>query len=254
MRTPEIAEPRWIVTPRPQSGPRVRLLCFPYAGGGATVYRPWENHLPAGVELSIAQLPGRDRRITEEPVRDIRAMVTGLAPELGRFADAPLVLFGHSMGGLLAFETAHWLREHHRSAPALLAVSGCAAPSAAAGDTDRRAGPSQLLGDDEFVELVVRMGGTQREVLAEPELRELFLPVLRADFAAVETYRHRPRPALTCPIAAFGGTADPHVRDDELPDWAAHSAGGCRTEMFPGGHFFLREHRDALLGAVLRGV
>lgn len=240
----------WIVTPRPQQAPRVRLLCFPYAGGGIGVYQPWLRHLPSDVELSLLQLPGRDRRTAEPSMRDLRAMAAQLGPELGPFDGVPLVLFGHSMGGLLAYETAHWLRDRRGVAPSLLAVSGRRAPHLPS--RRRSPGPPVAeLSDADFVDVVLRLGGTPPEVLADPDLRAMFLPILRADFEAVESYRHEPRPPLHCPIAAYGGTGDPFAPVDDLGEWARHTTGDFRSRAFPGGHFFLREHRDALLAALL---
>lgn len=249
-RPAEPGQRTWVVTPRPQQAPRVRLLCFPYAGGGTGVYQPWLRHLPGDVELSLLQLPGRDRRTAEPLMRDLRAMAAQLGPELGPFDGVPLVLFGHSMGGLLAYETAHWLRDRRGVAPSLLAVSGRRAPHLPSRRRSPRPSVAEL-SDEDFIDVVLRLGGTPPEVLANPELRAMFLPILRADFEAVETYRHEPRRPLDCPIAAFGGTGDPFAPVDDLAAWAQHTTGPFRSRAFPGDHFFLREHRDALLAAVL---
>lgn len=243
------ADGQWIVTPRPQAAPRVRLLCFPYAGGGIGIYRPWLRHLPDGVELSLVQLPGRDRRAGEPPMRELPAMIAALGTELAGLSDAPLVLFGHSMGALLAYEAAHWLRAHGHPAPRLLAVSGRRAPHLPSRRGSARQ-PVEELSDDQFAELVLGLDGTPPSVLANPELRAMFLPILRADFIAVQRYRHEERPPLTCPISAFAGTRDPYAPVSELSAWAEHTSGGFDSQPFAGNHFFLREHRDGLLAAL----
>lgn len=250
MRAARIDAGGWVVTPRPQPAPRVRLLCFPYAGGGPGVFRPWARFLPDGAELSVVQLPGRDRRAAEPPLHDIPTMIARLGPELRRFAGTPLVLFGHSLGARLAYETAHWLRANGQP-PALLAVSGWAAPHLRLHRTAPDTTPTHLLPEDQFVDAVLSMDGTPPEVLQHPELRAMFLPILRADFAAAANYRHEPRPPLDCPVTAFTGTHDPYAPASTLPEWSHYTLGRFQHQAFPGNHFFLRDHRDALLRALL---
>ncbi|GDY28388.1 hypothetical protein GTS_00210 [Gandjariella thermophila] len=185
--------------------------------------------------------PGRERRLDEQPLTAIGAMVDRLVPVLARWLDRPPVFFGHSMGALLAFETAGALAARGKVPPRLLVLSGRRPP-----DRPDDQPPIHDLPTEEFVAGLLKLGGTPREVVEHPELLDLLLPVLRADVRAVETYHYRPRPPLACPIVAFGGTDDERASVAELAGWERHTSGGCRVRAFSGGHFFAYEHPDVL--------
>jgi medium-chain acyl-[acyl-carrier-protein] hydrolase len=240
---------RWLVRPRPDAAAMVRLFCFPYAGAGTTVYHGWADLLPPGVEVILVRLPGREARIKEPPFTSMKALVQALAPLLAPRLEGPFAFFGHSMGGLLAFETARELRRRYGLQPAHLLVSGRHAPHIQHTDPPIHALPQEL-----FVrELVQRYNGIQRAVLEEPELLRLYLPCLRGDFSVLETYAYVPEPPLDCPISTFGGWEDARARPEELEGWRQHTAAGFSRQMFPGGHFYLNDKggsREALLEAL----
>ena len=197
------ANPRFIV-PRPVAKPRVRLYCLPYAGGSASAYHAWARALPDDVELSGVQLPGRSLRIHEPPLRRLPELLRALLPRLER-QDAPYVLFGHSMGALVAFELARGLRHLGAPPPAGLIVSGSRAP-------ERRGASHDLhrLPDEDFLRELRRFEGLPEEVLRDPELLALTLPALRADFEMIETWQSEPEPPLPVRMAALGGTERSH--------------------------------------------
>ncbi|QKG19894.1 thioesterase II family protein [Actinomadura verrucosospora] len=229
---------------------RVTLLCLPYAGGGTSAFHGWGDVLPDDVRVVAARLPGRESRLTEPPLRDVRAVVAALAAEAGRLAAGPYAVFGHSMGALIGYELVRALRAAGRPEPECLVVSGHSAPQCSG--TVRRL---HRLPDDELVAALRDYGGTPEALLSSPELMDLFLPTLRADFAVAETYAHTPGPPLSCPMAVFGGERDAEVAPPALRAWAELTAGGCDLRVFPGGHFFVFENRDrvlAELAAILR--
>lgn len=235
----------WFVRPSPQPQARLRLFCFPYAGGSAQSYHDWQRRLPQDVELCAAQLPGRGRRIREAPLPSIAANVEQLASDIVPLLDVPFAFFGHSMGALLAFELARRLRDDAAPTPALLFASGCAAPH-----LPRRTREMHALPDQELIAELQRLNGTPPEVLEHPELMQMLMGFLRADFEAVETYRYSPGPPLTCPISALGGLRDPDVRRAELEAWRDHTAGDCAVRMFDGDHFFTHQVEPLLLEVI----
>ncbi len=220
-------------------GTRV-LLCLPYAGGGSSAFFAWPQRLPADVEVWSVRLPGRESRIGEPPFRDLNALVEVLAHEARELTTRPYTIFGHSMGALVGYE----LARHLPNEPACLIASGHSAPQHVS-----TTGPLHLLPDDELIAALRGYGATPEALLGQPELMELFLPTLRADFAVVETYTHTPATPLGCPIAVFTGTEDADVAP-HTKAWAELTTGTFSEHVFPGGHFFLDEVRDDVLTRV----
>lgn len=236
------APTRWILR-QPAAGPaRLRLFCLPFAGGGASSYRGWRDGLPAGVELCALQLPGREARFGEPLLSEMQALVEGTLQAVLPLRDRPYAFFGHSMGAVIAYETARRLAECGGPQPALLAVSGRCAPF-----LQPRVEPMHGLDDDAFIQGLRRLEGTPAEVLENGELMQLLLPILRADFRAIESYRWREGPPLTSRLLVLGGETDPDTDPPALQAWAEVTRGGCRCEILPGGHFFIASERARVL-------
>lgn len=227
--------------PRPNDAAQLRLFCFPYAGGGASIYHAWPSQLPSHVELCAIKLPGREARLSEPPFERLTPLVRALATALSPWLTRPFALFGHSLGALVSFELARELRRRGASSPQHLFVSARRAPHMPNPD------PMHALPDQALIERIRDMGGTPEAVLSEPELMELFLPIMRADAAVNEVEPFVAEEPLSCPITAYGGLDDARARRDELEAWRAHTRAAFRLEMFPGGHFFLRSAQDLLL-------
>jgi len=224
---------KWYVCPQPNPTAPARLICFPHAGGGTPTFTAWPGRLPA-VEVWIASLPGRGTRLHEAPLTEMLPLVQALAREFMPLADRPFFFFGHSLGGRLAFELARSLRRQGKPLPQRLFVSASPAPH-----LPRTRPPIHTLPKAAFLEEMRRRGGTPDEVLAHPDLVELLLPALRADFTLYETSVYTSEPLLECPITAFGGVSDPLVDRTLLAAWEAQTAVAFRLQMFLGNHFFL---------------
>jgi medium-chain acyl-[acyl-carrier-protein] hydrolase len=222
-----------------------RLFCFPPAGGGAALFRPWGTELVPDIDVRAVQLPGRESRIDEAPYRRLDQLLEPLCTAIEPYLDRPYALFGHSMGAMIAYELARRLSAGSRPGPVCLMVSGRRAPRVR---TDR----PLLTGlpDDDFLAEVERMGGMPQEVLDEPDLLSLILPVLRADFELVETYEPLPGGRLGCPVSAYLGTADPLAQQAEVSAWREETTGPFTFRLFPGDHFYLRGYRTDVLRAV----
>jgi medium-chain acyl-[acyl-carrier-protein] hydrolase len=149
--------------------------------------------------------------------------------------DLPFAFFGHSMGAAVAYEAARRCAADGRP-PRHLFVSGRRAPQLPADWP-----VTYDLPDAEFVEYLRSLNGTPAEVFDHPELLELMLPLLRADFSVVETYRYLPGPALDCPVTAFGGAGDVEVGRAEVEAWAAQTTAAFAARVVPGDHFFLND-------------
>lgn len=237
----------WIQCYQPNPGADLRLFCFPYAGGSARIYRTWSRLLPTSVEVCPVQLPGRDNRIAEPPFSGLEKLVRAMGTALRPYLDKPFAFFGHSMGAMLGFELAHHLRSELGLSPEHLFVSGRVAPRSAKKDR-----PIYDLPDDELVQELRKLNGTPPEVLEHPELMELMLPMLRADFALCDIHTHTERPLLTCPITALGGLRDAEAPRESLEAWREHTLGAFSVWMFPGDHFFIHSDETLLLGVLGR--
>jgi medium-chain acyl-[acyl-carrier-protein] hydrolase len=225
----------WIVRRQPRPHARYRLICFPHAGGGPAVFRTWQAGFPEQVEVLAAQLPGREARFRERPVESVADMVEQLERDVSSFTDLPFVLFGHSMGALLAYEVARRLMQRGNPAPHCLIVSARRAPA-----IQERDEPLHVLDDAAFIgEIQRRYGGIPDEVLRHPDLLQLLLPTLRADIGALERHEHVPGEPLECPIVALGGADDPRVRPADLAPWRQETRLGFACHVLPGGHFFI---------------
>lgn len=239
----------WLTCPRPNPAAAVRLFCFPYSGAAASIYYPWADQLPASIEVCPVQLPGHGTRLQEPLATRLAPQVEALAAGLAPAFDRPFAFFGHSMGALLSFELARYLRWQGRPGPTHLFVSGHGAPHL----PDRNP-PLHALPDDQFVVKLRELNGTPEEVLHHQELLQLLIPVLRADFAVCETYVYQPEPPLNCPISAYGGLGDGYVNREELAAWREQTTGSFSLRMFPGDHFYLNtpSNRTHLLMALAR--
>jgi medium-chain acyl-[acyl-carrier-protein] hydrolase len=235
----------WLSVFQPKPFARIQLVCFPYAGGGASLFRPWVRLLPAEIDVCAVQLPGRENRLAEPPFTRVQPLVEKAAQQLVPVLRPPFAFFGHSMGALLSFEMARHLRTVYGLSPLHLFVSGHRAPHVSAQHAH-----IFRLPDPEFIEEVRRLKGTPEEVLANAELLELLLPALRADFELCETYEYRQDTPLSCPISAFGGLQDENVGRDSVLAWRELTDGSFSARFFNGGHFFLHEERWSLLHVV----
>jgi len=220
----------------------LRLFCFPYAGGAALTFRTWSDSLPMSLEVCPVELPGRGKRITSAPFTRLQLLVQAIAIALLPYLDKPFAFFGHSMGGLVSFELARLLRKNYGISPVHLFVSACPAPQVPDPDP-----PIHALPEPEFLEKLRRLNGTPEAVLENAELMQMLLPVLRADFAVIETYAYTPESPLDCPITAFGGLQDREVRYDDLKVWQEQTNAAFSLHMLPGDHFFLQPAQPLLL-------
>jgi medium-chain acyl-[acyl-carrier-protein] hydrolase len=237
----------WLVRFKASPRARLRLFCFPYAGGSTHIFRRWPESLPDFVEVCAVQPPGRGGRLGEEPFKRLDELVDAAASALGPFIDMPFAFFGHSMGAMIGFELARRLRCLGAQAPEYLFVAACRAP--------RLAGERVItygLPESEFIEELRRLGGTPAEVLANEDLLRLMLPLLRADFAVSQTYSYTEGPPLDCSLAAFGGLCDKEVNRESLALWSEYTTARFSLHMLPGDHFFLHSSQSALLEIVTR--
>jgi medium-chain acyl-[acyl-carrier-protein] hydrolase len=227
---------------------RLPLYCFPYGGAGASAYRDWSRGLPEWIEVRPLQPPGRETRFRETPYTRLAPMVADMMGKV-EAERGPFALFGHSLGGLVAFELARELRRQGRPAPVLLVVSGFGAPHL----LRDRPRVSHLAPDDFWREVQAHYDVTP-EIVAEPIFRELAYPVLRADLEIVETYVYREEPPFDFPLVALGGLGDPEAAPEQIEAWTGYSRQPVRVRIFPGGHFYVNSSRPEVLAEIVQAA
>ena len=240
---------RWFRNYRPDGPavdhrPAVRLLCLPHGGGGPAAFRTWAQHAPDDVEILAACYPGRQERFTDPFPESLEQLADDLADAVAPLGDVPLALFGHSMGAALARETALRLTARHRIAPAHLFVSGARAPHLL-----RR--PPQR--DDASILAKIReLGSSSVALLDDPDLLELALPAIRADFHLMARYLPVGTVPLDCPLTAYTATHDPDCEIPAARAWSAWTNSRFALRVFPGNHFYLEPLERDLVTDICR--
>ncbi|MBD2681692.1 MULTISPECIES: thioesterase II family protein [Nostoc] len=228
--------------PQPNPQANLRLFCFPYAGGSSMIFRTWSNSLPRNVEVCAVEYPGRGRQIKSAPIAKLQPLVKAIASSALPYLDKPFAFFGHSMGGLVSFELTRLLRLEYNLKPFHLFISARRAPQ-----IPPTKPPIHGLPEAELLEELRTLNGTPKAVLENPELMQIFLPFLRADFAVLETYNYTPQQPLDCPITIFGGWQDKEVSHEALQAWREQTTATCSLQMFDGDHFFIHPYQNSLL-------
>jgi medium-chain acyl-[acyl-carrier-protein] hydrolase len=223
----------WVFVPRVRPDAQVRLFCFPHAGGTTEMFTSLLKLLHPSIELALVQLPGRASRLREASLTSMRVMVSALTEALDPLFDRPFAFFGHSMGGLIAYELARAI-EPGRSELKHLFLSGCPAPQRRTVDRQVRA-----MNDEQLIRFLAAMEGTPVEVLQNAELLQLLLPLVRADFELVETYQFKPGPHLRSRCSLLFGCRDPETETADAGLWGDLTEAACDVHHFDGNHFFV---------------
>lgn len=231
----------WLVSFSKNYDAQLRLFCFPYAGGGAGVFRDWHHHLPDFVELICIQPPGRETRFKDTLISDLNVYVAQLSESIPEYLDLPYIFFGHSVGALIGHELLLALGKLGITPAEHFVISGHSAP------TDKRQYYEKIthLSDAMFLERLPDYGGTPDIILNNPELMEVYLPILRSDFLLSE-HKQTPNIKLDCPISVMGGEED-RICCDNLALWAEETSKNCDIHVYPGGHFFINESKQQVL-------
>ena len=231
----------WLTPINQLRTPSKQLFCFPYAGGGASIFRPWKNYLGPEIGAYAIQLPGRESRFTEEPISDLITIAKASADAISEICSRPFAIFGHSLGAAIAYEVTAEL-EARGLKPAQLFISGRQSPNR----KPLRA-PISHLSDAEFIEQLKSYNTTPREIFENREILELLLPMLKADFSMAENYQHQIGSKVNAPITALASKGDIWLSPESISDWSKKTFGPFSSHWFEGGHLYLNQETEALV-------
>lgn len=226
---------------------KLKLFCFPFAGGAAASYSRWRQFLSSEVDFRPIELAARGRRMREANYKNIDQAVDDVFNIIRNdLTTGPYVLYGHSMGTMISFELAYRIRDNQLPMPKHIILSGRAAPHVPR-DNKR---VLHHLPDEEFKAKMLEMGGTPKEFFEHPELLEVFLPLLKGDFTNTETYKHPPKDMpLDIDFTILAGKKDEDT-PDELDEWRIHTKGKCDIHIFEGDHFFIFDEMDGVMKVI----
>jgi medium-chain acyl-[acyl-carrier-protein] hydrolase len=223
---------------------KIKLFCFPYAGGSAVIYNQWKQYLDPEIELIPIELAGRGKRIQESLYTDVPAVIDDVYGIVSKMINGvPFALFGHSMGGMISYQLYQKIREKGERSPVHVFFSGRSAPHVKRTDEKKY----HLLEEVEFKKEVINLGGTPPEFFDHPELLEVFLPLLKNDFRLAEANTHNGEiHPLECNISIFLGK-DEDLTTEQCDGWKKHTEKLCSIHYFEGGHFFLHEKTEQIV-------
>jgi acyl transferase domain-containing protein/surfactin synthase thioesterase subunit len=238
---------------------KIRLFCFPYGGGGASIYRDWQSKVPPNIEVCAIQLPGREERLHEQPIEQLSELTQKLMENFQEEFTKPFIFFGHSFGSLILFELTRLLRDIQIS-PQHLFVSGFPDPRVPAKSLNRlleRLKTINLELQDLTKTKIANFSQAQINALAlifnengivgygdylfEKEVMKMLLPIFRGDMNIVKSYQYYDTSPLDVPITVFAGKQDAWVAYEDHFGWKNHTVQTCELMTFDASHMFVRE-------------
>jgi medium-chain acyl-[acyl-carrier-protein] hydrolase len=236
----------WFGLWRRARSPRLRLIAIPYAGAGTAVYRRWLEDLAHEdwLDFAVVQLPGREKRLSEPKFEDIDILLETLEGALSSLSNLPYVLFGYSMGALLAYEAALRLTESG-AAPRQLIVAARIPPYRVKSREVRL-----VLTREQLIAKILRLGSMSPSLIESDLFDNHILPNLQADFAMVDNHHRAVPQILPCPLLAMAGKDDPDVSVDQMRMWSVAGGRGFELEQYDGDHFFLHSAHERVIGTV----
>lgn len=226
----------------------VILFCFPYAGGGASVFRTWQEKIGKDIKIIPAHYPGHEERIMEKPFESMEDLVLNIYKEISELKEQPFYLFGHSVGSRVAYELAAKCEENGQENLKGIIVSAGLAPN--------RIEPNPIynLPDELFFKEISKYSRTPIEIFKNKDLWNIFSPMLRADFKIADTYCDKKYRTIDIPVLALCGTLDPEISLRDLAEWKAYTTSKFHYTDIEGEHLFIDTNTDRVLEVIKKYI
>ena len=238
---------RWCRVYRPQPLATHRIILLPHASGSASFFRQWTSLFPSNIEVISVQYPGREDRLADPLISDMELLVQGICSGLTRYLDKPYILFGHSMGGGIAYELYQMLQRQKLPQPKHLIISSFEAPSR------KHRGELHKQQDYLLLDELTRLNGTGVNLDSYPELADMVLPLIRNDYTLIETYQpNTKRTPLNIPITLMVGDIDEELQSGDAEAWQQETTKEFQLLTFKGDHFYLTPEKVAVSQALIK--
>ncbi|MDF3055773.1 MAG: lgrE [Gammaproteobacteria bacterium] len=226
---------------RQQQNMSISLYCFHHAGGSASSYLPWKTDMGPDIQVCPVQLPGRGSLYNEDLIIDFGVLIERLSKIFLAENSLPFAFFGHSLGGLVAFELCHFLKRQSLPMPKHLFISGTNPP------IFHPPSPRRPKDDESLIERLKAYEGTDEQIFKNKEFMEMVLPVFRADLMLIESYHYQSRQQLALPLTLLTGKSDEYLQHDRLSVWGLETSSDFEHYLFEGGHFYIQSRKNAVL-------
>lgn len=229
----------WISFRKKQVSPEAYLICIPFAGGGASQFATWQKIIGSRIEILPVQLPAREDRYGECAITDINEAVKNISHEISSVVgDMPFAVFGHSMGGLIAYSLTERLENEYRQFPKLCVIS------ASSIDVCRKKSGINKMNDAELIDELMQYGGIDEKLLEIPDFLKIYLDMIRNDYILIESFKNYKNKNIKTDLRLYSGNKDVLVSRDEMTEWKKYTSGQVTERQFEGNHFFLREYAE----------
>lgn len=228
---------------------KITLFCFPYSGASASLYLGWTPKISENIKLQPVEYPGRGSRFGEKLCQDMDQLIDAIMPVIMNTGTESCAFFGHSLGGIVAYETALRLREEKMELPKHIFLSGCTAPHVKYGEKKLH-----LLSNDDFLKELTELGGMSQEILNNREILDLYLPVIRADYRIYELYQPKKQEPLPVDFSVLSGSVDVLAGGANMLGWKVYTSAGFQVNQMEGNHFFIHEQLSSVIDVVEKTV
>lgn len=219
-----------------------RLYCFPHAGGSSISFMPWKKRIDRRIELYPVDIPVTLGPKESLPLSSISTVVEKLSDSLSNHDGIQFSFFGHSLGGLIAFELARSLKKRGLMQPSNIIISGCESPR-----KHMSSGSVHLLDDHDLIEFIKSFNGITDEIINDKRIMHMLLPKIRADFSLAQSYLYMPSDKIDSDLVILSGREDVRSGDDFLLEWQLETSGKCDFNYFRGDHFFINENLSDII-------